>query len=278
MCILFIYNAFDDHESDYSLIIASNRDEYYDRATKNMCSWEEHPHVYGGRDMEASCQGTWLAYSTLQNKVGVLLNLPGVKKVNAKSRGKIVADYVANNLTTNSYIQTIQNYVQDCNEFILVAIEFRNTKPMIQSYNNATNELEKWDEACVGFSNSLPNKPLKKVDEGKRKMKEICEDHKQLKNKKMLVEKLIDLLKWEEKHLPDLELQKKKPNDYHWFSSIYVAIPPVRYGTRTHTVMLVTKTGHVDLIEITLQSPVDISKPEWERCHFQFNMKHDNEM
>ncbi|XP_045503372.1 transport and Golgi organization protein 2 isoform X1 [Colias croceus] len=273
MCIIFIYNAFDDQESDYSLIIATNRDEYYDRPSINMSSWKEYPHVYGGRDMEAECQGTWLAYSSLQNKLGVLLNLPGVKKVNAKSRGKIVADYVINNSTIDSYIQTIQNYVHDCNEFILVAIEIRNNEPLIQTYNNATNKLEKYNEACVGFSNSLPNNPLKKVEEGKKKMKDICEDHKKLENKAMLIEKLIDLLKWEERHLPDQVLQNRKPNDYHWFSSVFVTIPPVRYGTRTHTLLLVTKSGQVDLIEIYLQSPIDLSKPEWKRSDFQFNIK-----
>ncbi|XP_045503373.1 transport and Golgi organization protein 2 isoform X2 [Colias croceus] len=207
MCIIFIYNAFDDQESDYSLIIATNRDEYYDRPSINMSSWKEYPHVYGGRDMEAECQGTW------------------------------------------------------------------NNEPLIQTYNNATNKLEKYNEACVGFSNSLPNNPLKKVEEGKKKMKDICEDHKKLENKAMLIEKLIDLLKWEERHLPDQVLQNRKPNDYHWFSSVFVTIPPVRYGTRTHTLLLVTKSGQVDLIEIYLQSPIDLSKPEWKRSDFQFNIK-----
>lgn len=48
MCILFLYVGSKDDSGDYSLILASNRDEYYDRPASNMVSWEEDPSVYGG--------------------------------------------------------------------------------------------------------------------------------------------------------------------------------------------------------------------------------------
>lgn len=48
MCILFLYNGANDVNSDYSLILASNRDEYYDRPTQNMAPWSEDPCVIGG--------------------------------------------------------------------------------------------------------------------------------------------------------------------------------------------------------------------------------------
>lgn len=48
MCILFIYTSTKDTDGDYSLILASNRDEYYDRPALPMAPWEEDPDVFGG--------------------------------------------------------------------------------------------------------------------------------------------------------------------------------------------------------------------------------------
>lgn len=42
--------------------------------------------IFPGKDLEPGCEGgTWLAVSPIRKKLGLLLNLPGVKKENAKS-------------------------------------------------------------------------------------------------------------------------------------------------------------------------------------------------
>lgn len=41
---------------------------------------------------------------------------------------------------------------------------------------------------------------------------------------------------------------------------------------RTHTIVLVTKTGHLDVVELTLQSPKDFSNLKWDRTEFQFEL------
>lgn len=43
-----MYNGTNDPKSDYSLVLVSNRDEYYDRHTQNMAPWNEDPNVLGG--------------------------------------------------------------------------------------------------------------------------------------------------------------------------------------------------------------------------------------
>lgn len=48
MCILFVHLGIEDPESDYSLILAANRDEAYDRPSKNMAPWEDDHDIIGG--------------------------------------------------------------------------------------------------------------------------------------------------------------------------------------------------------------------------------------
>lgn len=55
MCIVFIYVGSNDADSEYKLILISNRDEFYDRPSQNMRPWEEDVNIYGG--MLISCYG-----------------------------------------------------------------------------------------------------------------------------------------------------------------------------------------------------------------------------
>src|SRR5882724_12046980 len=55
MCLILI--ALDSHP-DYSLIVAANRDEFYDRPSAAAGLWSDSPEVLGGRDLKAG--GTWL--------------------------------------------------------------------------------------------------------------------------------------------------------------------------------------------------------------------------
>jgi uncharacterized protein with NRDE domain len=56
MCLIFF--ALKKHPA-YKLIVASNRDEFYNRKTAAAGFWEDHPDILGGRDLEAC--GTWMA-------------------------------------------------------------------------------------------------------------------------------------------------------------------------------------------------------------------------
>ncbi|XP_059049706.1 transport and Golgi organization protein 2 [Achroia grisella] len=270
MCILFTYNGTGDDDSDYSLILASNRDEFYDRPANKMTVWSDDNKVVAGRDLEAG--GTWLAVSPSRKKVGVLLNLPGSAKPNSQSRGKIIADYVKCDTPTKEYIEQMKSYFNECNEFLFVTIEDFVKSPLIQAYDNTTCELTNYTSRCEGFGNCLPGTPLKKVDGGKNKMQEICRKFSKLSMKGELTNELVAFLKSDQRYLPDQLLEKRRPDSYKELSSIFVSIPKGRYGTRTHTVVLVTKSGLVDIVEVNLKPPDDLLNPEWETSKFQFNL------
>lgn len=79
----------------------------------------------------------------------------------------------------------------------------------------------------LGFGNSNPQVPFTKVKKGVERFESIIAN-----GKVGLVEKLLDLLKWEEQHLPDPELERRAPQAYKQLSSVFVKIEQAGYGTR----------------------------------------------
>ncbi|XP_045454130.1 transport and Golgi organization protein 2 [Melitaea cinxia] len=238
-----------------------------------MAPWSEDNSVYGGRDLQPGCKtGTWLAISTKYKKIGVLLNLPGVKKENAISRGSIVADYVTNDLNLLDYVECIKEDANKYNDFVFVSVELGSSSAEVKTYSNANDEIIHWTNTYLGFGNSLPDKPLNKVQNGEKLLRDTCKKFNKIDNKFELLNELVKLLKNEQRYLPDPQLENRQPNIYKELSSIFVKIPVIKYGTRAHTIILVTKSGHVDLIEISMKSPIDVENTQWERNEFHFNI------
>lgn len=48
MCILFLTTNGNAKLGEYKLIVASNRDEFYNRPAKAATAWPDHDCVYGG--------------------------------------------------------------------------------------------------------------------------------------------------------------------------------------------------------------------------------------
>jgi uncharacterized protein with NRDE domain len=68
MCLIFI--SVNQHP-DYKLIVAANRDEFYNRKTAPATFWRDQPSILGGRDLEAN--GTWLAM-TKTGRISMVTN------------------------------------------------------------------------------------------------------------------------------------------------------------------------------------------------------------
>jgi uncharacterized protein with NRDE domain len=90
----------------YPIVIAANRDEFYDRPTRPLHSWDDDPNIAGGRDLRAG--GTWLAV-TRDGRFAAVTNIRGNDgPPNARSRGALVGDFVRSNLPPLDYAQRIR--------------------------------------------------------------------------------------------------------------------------------------------------------------------------
>ena len=107
------------------LIAASNRDEFYARPAVPAHQWKDHPQIYAGRDLEGG--GTWLGVAHEAGKKGsrfaALTNVraPHLMKENAPTRGLLVSDYLASNLTPEEYIREIRRESFHYNGFNLLS-------------------------------------------------------------------------------------------------------------------------------------------------------------
>ncbi|WP_020652405.1 NRDE family protein [Massilia niastensis] len=89
------------------VIAVANRDEFYDRPAAPAASWPDHPHVIAGRDLQGG--GSWMGVSlTGANgpRFAALTNIraPGERRLDAPSRGALVADFLKADLDAAAYV------------------------------------------------------------------------------------------------------------------------------------------------------------------------------
>ncbi|XP_037724269.1 transport and Golgi organization protein 2 isoform X2 [Drosophila subpulchrella] len=276
MCVIFFCADSNPQVGGYKLILASNRDEFFARATQSAAKWANAEHVYGGIDLEPGREGgTWLAigHSAGFFKVGALLNLTGEPKPrDAVGRGMIVADFV----TQADEEHSIQNYNQtllkDCTKysafnFVSIEIGSSSLPARVELLSNVPPTLEEFRNGeCYGFGNSLPHTPFEKVRHGQQEFEAIVKEHGG-SSVQTLSAHLMQLLRNKHKFWPDAELKRRAPNWGEGLSALNVHIEDHAYGSRTHTVILVDSHNKMHFIEETMAS-VD-PQGEWSRTHIE---------
>lgn len=104
MCLIAV--AWQVHP-DFPLVLAANRDEFYDRPTAAAAWWDDAPEIAGGRDLQAG--GTWLGVSR-RGRFAAVTNVrePGLPTGNC-SRGALTASYLRGNQSAREFADTIRD-------------------------------------------------------------------------------------------------------------------------------------------------------------------------
>ena len=94
MCL--ILTAWHAHPA-YALVVAANRDEFYDRPAAPLAWWSDAPNVLAGRDMAqvVGHAGTWMGM-TRDGRFAALTNYraPSERRPDARSRGELVSNFL----------------------------------------------------------------------------------------------------------------------------------------------------------------------------------------
>lgn len=224
MCLIFISLK---HHSHYKLIVAANRDEFYNRKTAAADFWEDRPQILGGRDLEAS--GTWLGM-TRSGKVGFVTNYRDPKNINPKapSRGQLVSDYLVDTVSGESYLKKVEPVASRYNGFNLVT----GTVNELYYLSNYKNGIVMLNSGLFGLSNHLLETPWPKIQRGKQKMEGLLKLPRP--GPSDFFEMLYDDAPAADDVLPDTGVGLERERI---LSSMFIKSPG--YGTRSSTVILV---------------------------------------
>ena len=158
MClILFAYRSL----PDYRLVLAANRDEFYDRPTRHVAFWDDAPEILAGRDLKAG--GTWMGI-TKKGRFAAITNYrdSGMTIENAPSRGDLVKDFLIGKSRPHDYLESLQNKGQDYNGFNLIIGDGNE----LFYYSNRDGNIHNIEPGVHGLSNHLLNTPWPKVAQG----------------------------------------------------------------------------------------------------------------
>lgn len=254
MCLVLF--AFKMHPR-YPLVLAANRDEFYDRPTAAADFWPEAQDVLAGRDLKDG--GTWLGI-TKRGRLAALTNYrdPSSVKDNAPSRGWLVRNYLIGREEPEEYLRNRAEASREYNGFSLIVGDCSR-----MCYFSNRGDLQTLPPGLYGASNRLLDTPWPKVDRGKKILGKIVTGTDVLD-----VEDLFDLLT--DRMKPDDDLLPDTGVGIEWeriLSSIFISSP--EYGTRSSTVILIDAKGHCTFVERVFNA----HPGPWMTSRFEFRIR-----
>lgn len=245
MCILFI--AVKQHPK-FPLIIAANRDEFYQRPTLSSDFWPDYPELLAGKDLEAG--GTWMGV-TRQGYISALTNIraPHLNRDKARSRGHLVLDYLTRSDLREGYVQRLHKGRESYNGYNLLYGKWYD----LAVYNNHEDSLQFLDSGFYGLSNANLNSPWPKINAGVQALKDYCEN-----SQTIAPEMLFSLMRNEEKAEDHLLPKTGVPAIWEkQLSSIFINIEG--YGTRASTLFWVDERQNAFWQERTFDEQANIT-------------------
>lgn len=229
-----------DQSRRFPLVLAANRDEFFDRPTARLAWWnppDGGPAVLGGRDLEAG--GTWLAL-TARGRLALVTNVRHARAQDpdAPSRGKVVLEWLAARDATADRFW-MRTALSGYNRFNLIAADFA-AGACFWASNDGSHPL-RLERGLFGLSNAALDTPWPKVEALKRHVDVAvhrCETADDLAS--ALFDALADRSIASDDQLPDTGLPIDRER---MLSPAFIRSPDGRYGTRTSTLIITERVG-----------------------------------
>ncbi|XP_061672533.1 transport and Golgi organization protein 2 homolog isoform X3 [Syngnathoides biaculeatus] len=233
MCIIFIkFDPRPASKTAYRLILAANRDEFYNRPSKPADFWGTNSDILSGF---------------------------------------LVSNYLVDtDLDCYSYLKKVSTEGHLYNGFNLLTAEFKAKQDHVCYYGNrGSTEPMRLKAGIYSLSNSLLDTPWKKLLQGKRHFTSVVNN--QPLSSDGLVQELLAVLNNEELNSPDPAQESQgegcSKSMIQAVSAVCVRTPD--YGTRTNTIILIDAEGNVTFTERTMLS---CDTNNWCTSSFRFKL------
>lgn len=231
MCLIVF--ALDAHPR-YKLVLAANRDEFYNRPTAPAAVWFDAPEVLAGKDLAAG--GTWLGL-TKQGRFAAVTNYRDPRQpVKEKSRGRLTRNFLVGADSPPDYLQKISAEKENYAGFNLLVGDFGGESKLFYYSNRGAAALQ-LSAGIYGLSNHLLDTAWHKVEESKTRFAKVLRNSIEI-SPESLFPILADRAAAPDEKLPDTGVGLKRERI---LSPAFIETNG--YGTRSSTVVTIDRRG-----------------------------------
>lgn len=227
MCLIVLAHRV---HPDFPLVVAANRDEFYERPTEVASFWADHPFILAGRDLEG--MGTWLGM-TRTGRFAAVTNFrdPGSTRTGAESRGALVSRFLAEDIPATRFVEETAARAGAYRGFnLLVSDGVDLFSYSSHNYLSQSGRPVRLEPGIYGLSNHLLDTPWPKVRVARNRLLAALDPAPAL-------EPLFSLLA-DDSVAPDLEPSAAGVAPEHEKMLSAARIVSDTYGTRCSTVIL----------------------------------------
>ncbi len=244
MCLILL--AWRAHPA-YRLVVAANRDEFYQRPAAAMDWWGDAPEVLAGRDLGApdGAGGTWMGVARAGRFAAVTnVRMPTATRSVTRSRGELPARYLRGAQAPGEFLDEIAADDGDFNGFNLLVSDLS----MLWWHSNrvAAGTPRSLTPGVHGLSNAALDTPWPKVRTGVAAFTEVVTADAGQPD--ALLEPYFGVLS-DRQHAAEEDLPETGiPREWERVvSARFISSPG--YGTRSSTVLRVRLDGRFDMTE-----------------------------
>lgn len=227
---------------NYRLVLAANRDEFYDRPTEPAAFWNDEPEILAGRDLVRG--GTWLGVTKTGRFAAVTNFRDPTAPAGIMSRGDLTRDFLKGNETAEKFVRRVENRQHEYSGFNLLVGNFADGESGLFYFSNRGSGPEDLLPGVYGLSNSLINVPWPKVGRAKTNLAKSF-DQEEIENA-ALISMLADRTLAEDDQLPDTGIGIERERA---LSSAFIETKV--YGTRSTSTLKIDRSGRAEFTETT---------------------------